>query len=580
MVENTNTNVLSNLNESFVFYPISIIILLLIIAMTIIYFSPSKITKSEEELISDIYITLSVALLVFTLCVIFLPNFTAIKTMFQQISNVTYVILYTISLIILLTFVPENILNKYAYIIAPFTVILGIFAFYKGATANYLDTLNINYERIKTVILIWCLIMSFIYYYYIDPGNYISAYSSYSILFTILITIFAILYLIVIVAIPEQNINYMASASFGSYFFTFLFFWSIMYYIYPSNVFSNKTTAGSFFILLLIISILWSVLFIAKLFPDITSKMALNINEIKSYRHTLFTLFKIIIVLFLIHWLFYNIEYLAQQYSIFNHLHIFIFALFFIILMYIGYLFVFPYIKELSAYNNFVNFALKEYSNANWSSIIALTIIILCALIFFSGSYLTNLYLLQGGTELIKEPIYANRQLVLGTYDTLNGGNGDEFNYHYAISIWFFIDSSNANNTNNRYVSLLNFGDKPHVLYNGYLKELIITMKSTIKNKNTQGKNEENEENIIYKNDNILLQKWNNIIINYDRGIMDIFLNGELAKSNNGIVPYYTLDNLTIGEENGINGGIKNVIYFKNPLSAINVNVLYKNGNI
>jgi hypothetical protein len=80
---------------------------------------------------------------------------------------------------------------------------------------------------------------------------------------------------------------------------------------------------------------------------------------------------------------------------------------------------------------------------------------------------------------------------------------------------------------------------------------------------------------ILYKNNNILLQKWNNIIINYSGGIMDIFLNNELVKSNVGVVPYYTIDNLTTGESNGLNGSICNVVYFRHPLNTSNMYILY-----
>jgi hypothetical protein len=86
---------------------------------------------------------------------------------------------------------------------------------------------------------------------------------------------------------------------------------------------------------------------------------------------------------------------------------------------------------------------------------------------------------------------------------------------------------------------------------------------------------DQNGNRILYENSNFLLQKWNNIIINYNGGVLDIFLNGELVKSNIGVVPYYKLDNLTIGEDGGIEAGICNVVYFRKPLSATNIYYLY-----
>ena len=56
---------------------------------------------------------------------------------------------------------------------------------------------------------------------------------------------------------------------------------------------------------------------------------------------------------------------------------------------------------------------------------------------------------------------------------------------------------------------------------------------------------------------------------------MDIFLNNELVKSNVGVVPYYTIDNLTTGESNGLNGSICNVVYFRHPLNTSNMYILY-----
>jgi hypothetical protein len=65
------------------------------------------------------------------------------------------------------------------------------------------------------------------------------------------------------------------------------------------------------------------------------------------------------------------------------------------------------------------------------------------------------------------------------------------------------------------------------------------------------------------------------MIINYNGGVLDIFLNGQLVKSVSGIVPYYTLDNLTIGEDSGVSGGICNVVYFKKTLTSTNIYYLY-----
>ena len=98
-------------------------------------------------------------------------------------------------------------------------------------------------------------------------------------------------------------------------------------------------------------------------------------------------------------------------------------------------------------------------------------------------------------------------------------------------------------------------------------------MEKTTQNKLTDF--DDNGNRIIYKNTNVPLQKWNNFIINYNGGVLDIFLNDELVKSEIGVVPYYTLDNLTIGEINGIKGGICNVVYFRRALTRSNIYYLY-----
>lgn len=207
-----------------------------------------------------------------------------------------------------------------------------------------------------------------------------------------------------------------------------------------------------------------------------------------------------------------------------------------------------------------------------------LFVVILLVSLYFLAPFLYNKLNLQGGELLVNKPVNTNKEYSLGTYEELNGS--DTFDYQYAISCWIYInsDAPNTNESYNKYTSLLNFGGKPNVLYNGKTNSLMVTMEQKDLQKTTSNKLIEFDDKgnrILYVNHNVLLQKWNNIIINYSGGILDIFLNGELVKSDIGVVPYYTLDNLEIGEDNGINGGICNVVYFNKALTALNIYFLY-----
>jgi hypothetical protein len=180
--------------------------------------------------------------------------------------------------------------------------------------------------------------------------------------------------------------------------------------------------------------------------------------------------------------------------------------------------------------------------------------------------------------EIKEIHIYTDSKYSLGSYQELNGS--DKVDYQYAISSWVFIDAAppNTSSSYSKFTSLLNFANKPNVLYNGTTNTLMITtdqknLKEVTKNKLIDF--DENGNRIIYKNSNFLLQKWNNIIINYNGGVLDIFLNGELVKSDIGVVPYMTYDNLTIGDDDGIKGGICNVNYFKQALNSSNIFYLY-----
>ena len=83
------------------------------------------------------------------------------------------------------------------------------------------------------------------------------------------------------------------------------------------------------------------------------------------------------------------------------------------------------------------------------------------------------------------------------------------------------------------------------------------------------------DETIIYKSNDFLLQKWNNIIVNYDGGTLDVFINNKLVISKNSVVPYMSFDQITSGATNGIQGGICNVKYYKRVLNISEIHQIY-----
>ena len=235
--------------------------------------------------------------------------------------------------------------------------------------------------------------------------------------------------------------------------------------------------------------------------------------------------------------------------------------------------------------------------------------------IFIGKHFLQSTYLKQGGKQLINQPISTDVLTNVSSYQNLSGSN--KFNYQYAISFWFYLDSfpPSTNASYGKVVPILSYGENPTIKYSSANNTLYITVKQktdsnsvvdfslnaekeieikaeTIdKWKNFQEKINDAIENvksmpfsneidadghrIIYKHPDVQLQKWNHILLNYNGGTLDVFYNGRLVKSAIEVVPYMKLDMLTVGTENGISGNVANLMYFKNPLDYLTVNTLY-----
>jgi putative effector of murein hydrolase LrgA (UPF0299 family) len=246
--------------------------------------------------------------------------------------------------------------------------------------------------------------------------------------------------------------------------------------------------------------------------------------------------------------------------------------------------------------------------------IILLIIEALLAILYFIYPKIKNKMYKYGGKQILNKPSPLNVENTISTYQDLN--ETYEHTYQYALSFWFYIDSAppSMNSNYSKFTNILSYGNNPSIQYNASTNILtvvitqennntisVVDVTQNLEKKITNATDEqitvikekitnvidkiqhspiiaelnENGKRIIYTQQNVLLQKWNNIILNYNGGTLDIFYNGQLVKSAAEVVPYIKYDTMIVGETNGISGGIANVMYYKEPLDIHKIRHLY-----
>ena len=180
------------------------------------------------------------------------------------------------------------------------------------------------------------------------------------------------------------------------------------------------------------------------------------------------------------------------------------------------------------------------------------------------------------GNMLVKDAVYLNNLTSLGIFQSAQqakDGNFHErhiFNYNYALSFWLWINPQPASTSSayNRSTPIVNFGDILKINFNRNKIEIYAA---------TSKKNVKPEQLIrVYTWKKIEYQRWNNFVVNYSGGTLDIFINNVLVSSTPNITPITQFEKATAGSENGIYGGIKNVVYYENILSRREINIISK----
>ena len=156
-----------------------------------------------------------------------------------------------------------------------------------------------------------------------------------------------------------------------------------------------------------------------------------------------------------------------------------------------------------------------------------------------------------------------------------------DYNYHYGLSFWVYFDPELLKvHGDSQEGAILNYAHNPYMYYHFGEKALIMEIKdckvdfSTTETMNCPPK-------IIYKSKDVLFQRWNHIVVNYDYGTLDLFVNNNLVSTQKNISPYIQKEENTIqfgSFENPLtHAGLCNVRYYERPLNLTQIKNLYRN---
>jgi Concanavalin A-like lectin/glucanases superfamily len=209
------------------------------------------------------------------------------------------------------------------------------------------------------------------------------------------------------------------------------------------------------------------------------------------------------------------------------------------------------------------------------------------------------------GVQILSAPISMNALIPIKTYDVqfVNAHGGGEFkpvsttsptsttssgvttttvqlkNYSYGVSAWFYIHpqppNMNANSSDSTvFTNLLQVGSwGPSIQYNS---------KSNTMQFELYGAVVESSDKVPLEVSDITLQTWNNVVINSDKGAVDIFINNQLIytgmhlpKTND-----HSVQNVTVGQADGVHGEMCNVVLNTAPFTKPEIAWLYKTNRV
>lgn len=493
----------------------------------------------------------------------------------------------------------KTLLGNYTYIIITIQLLTFLYFFYVKSNLSTSDSnYSVLYERIKYILLFFLLLLFITIIYILDKENQSGYVKNLHLISLFMGLIF--IYLLITLDLKfetafklfkelyydkctesSNNILDLKTNNILLFFIGFVFLLScLLIFIgivnFPGGFLNDETNSPYILIILALYFLIWFLFYIIKIFPKLLST-PISPNTLytkNSITRAYMTLISFLVVFIS---LTYGLQFINNLKSGSNILSSFINVVILIIIYIIIKNFIFPQAKQpetkstlFDGVNNLISSLKQVITIENFKQILqspsTISAIIICVLIL---PYITYSLIKKPSPKKTNSVILLNTESslqhkkMLATYQELNTHKIPD-DYNYAISFWVYINA--VPKYDNTQHTILSYDDNPMIKFDTVNNTLIVSIKPY---------NSSQHDNIVVIK-KFKLQKWNNILINYSPGHLDIFINTKLVFTIEQNLMYLETSYLYVGDDNGINGLVNDVEYFKSPLNKNEIISNYK----
>ena len=241
--------------------------------------------------------------------------------------------------------------------------------------------------------------------------------------------------------------------------------------------------------------------------------------------------------------------------------------------------------------SDFIEYIRKEFKLTPSTVYILLFLEAAILAVYYYLPPLFQLHLKSNGKTLLHDSTFFKDPNILAHYSELpkiNKNFNPNIMQNYAISMWIYVNPNNSSSINKQIFSYGSDEFKPKITYatsdNGIDDSYKRSKKEKIQMILYGNDSNTDNNNIVYAH--VDGQKWNNIVFNYYKQNVDVYINGKMEYSieyPTNSVKFNNQDKIEVGvevddkgfNEYYLNGAICNVVYFIKPLTRSQIATQY-----